>query len=185
MRPVFLKSQLYALIEDRTFVDKHLAQWQNASKVRLLKLEDQTDESVAFMLAEDYQEAFHDTFSSDDILALCKRFCCFCLDENRHLSATKENILKHFSDKEISLLVQVGALTIRSVGVWWISSPVLGRFLRAYKAGQRELLAMLRRKRFKEALLSVGDGRYASFSYHIVMPRFARCIFLLCSEFRS
>ncbi|TPP60038.1 Serine/threonine-protein kinase 19 [Fasciola gigantica] len=154
MRPVLLKSQLYALINDRTSVDKQLSQWQNASKIRLLKLEDETDESVAFQLAEDYRDSFRDTCPTDDTLALYKRFSDFALNENRHLSVTKDSILKQFSDKEISGLVQVGALTIRSVGVWWISSPVLGRFLKTYKAGQRELLTMLRRKRFKELLLS-------------------------------
>ncbi|KAG5445768.1 Serine/threonine-protein kinase 19 [Clonorchis sinensis] len=164
IRPTLVKSQIYTLVNNRTLVDAHLNKLQNAGKIRLLKLEDETDDSLGIMLSEDYIASFKDI----------EKFTSIVLTEQRALCVNKSTLLKTFSDAQITTLVQSGALTARTSGLWWVSSPCLGRFLKAYRTGQRALLAMLRRQRFKELLLSdiakreLGKGAILGYMYHVL-----------------
>ncbi|CAH8511627.1 unnamed protein product [Dicrocoelium dendriticum] len=174
VRPIILKSQLYAVIENRTSVDIQLGELHNSGRLRMLKVEDETDDSLGIMTAEDYYLAFQDAGVSDSHPTVINRFCNLVLSEHHGLSINKALLLQHFTDDEITILVHSGALTIRSTNLWWISSPQLGRFLRVYKIGQKSLLTLLRRQRFKELLLpaifSRGIGKAASLGslYHIL-----------------
>ncbi|KAF7240685.1 hypothetical protein EG68_11005 [Paragonimus skrjabini miyazakii] len=155
LRPILVKSQIYAVVANRNSVDSQLMRMQNDGKIRMLKLEDETDETLAIMRSEDYAASFRDVGVSDiDDTTVFERFCNWTLNDQRSLSVNKPTLLQQFTDKQITRLIQGGALTIRSVDLWWISSPCLGRFLKAYKAGQRALLALVRRQKFKELLLS-------------------------------
>ncbi|CAL8099942.1 unnamed protein product [Calicophoron daubneyi] len=174
IRPIIVKSQLYALVHNRTAVDANLNALQNSSEIRLLKLEDQVDDSVAIMRAVDYRKSFEDISPNEDERILFQKFCDLVIDKNRHLTVVKQTLSNYFTDKEISLLVQCGALTIRSPGCWWISAPSAGRFLTAYRNGQDAILRILRRKRFKELLLSdivnrdLGKKIVLGASYHVL-----------------
>lgn len=86
-----------------------------------------------------------------------ERFAEFTSQKYRYLSLCKRVASENFSDNEISILIQNGALTIKSENSWYISTPYLGAFIRAYKAGQRGLLTIIKKTRFKELLLSVSS----------------------------
>ncbi|TGZ67309.1 hypothetical protein CRM22_004858 [Opisthorchis felineus] len=174
IRPTLVRSQIYTLVNNRTLVDAHLNKLQNTGKIRLLKLEDETDDSLGIMLSEDYTASFNDIGASEEDCKLFEKFISVVLTEQRALCVNKSTLLKTFSDAQITTLVQSGALTTRTSGLWWISSPCLGRFLKAYRTGQRALLAMLRRQRFKELLLSdiakreLGKGAILGYMYHVL-----------------
>ncbi|GAA50820.1 serine/threonine kinase 19 [Clonorchis sinensis] len=75
IRPTLVKSQIYTLVNNRTLVDAHLNKLQNAGKIRLLKLEDETDDSLGIMLSEDYTASFKDIGASEEDCKLFGKFC--------------------------------------------------------------------------------------------------------------
>ncbi|VDP61934.1 unnamed protein product, partial [Schistosoma mattheei] len=103
-----------------------------------------------------------------------ERFAEFTSQKYHYLSLCKRVASENFSDNEISILIQNGALTIKSENSWYISTPYLGAFIRAYKAGQRGLLTIIKKTRFKELLLSeifhrnLGKGAYLGHMYHLL-----------------
>ncbi|KAA3672388.1 uncharacterized protein DEA37_0005351, partial [Paragonimus westermani] len=60
LRPILVKSQIYAVVANRNYVDSQLMRMQNDGKIRMLKLEDETDETLAIMRSEDYAASFQD-----------------------------------------------------------------------------------------------------------------------------
>uniref|UniRef100_G4LX16 Serine/threonine-protein kinase 19, putative n=3 Tax=Schistosoma mansoni TaxID=6183 RepID=G4LX16_SCHMA len=171
-RPIVLKSQLYTLVNNRNKVESQLSDMQTSQKIRLLNIDDQIDDSVGIMKSDDFVNSFRD-FSVDDSKIL-ERFAEFTSQKYHYLSLCKRVASEHFSDNEISILIQNGALTIKSENSWYISTPYLGAFIRAYKAGQRGLLAIIKKTRFKELLLSeifhrnLGKGAYLGHMYHLL-----------------
>nr|AAW25100.1 unknown [Schistosoma japonicum] len=171
-RPIVLKSQLYALLNNRNKVESQLSDMQKSQKIRLLYIDDEIDDSIGVMKSDDFVNSFRD-FSIDES-TLLERFAEFTSQKYHHLSLCKRITSENFSDNEISILVQNGALTIKSENSWYISTPYLGNFIRAYKAGQRGLLTLIKRTRFKELLLSeifhrnLGKGAYLGHMYHLL-----------------
>ncbi|VDP79367.1 unnamed protein product [Schistosoma curassoni] len=154
-RPIVLKSQLYTLVNNRNKVESQLSDMQTSQRIRLLNIDDQIDDSVGIMKSDDFVNSFRD-FSIDESKIL-ERFAEFTSQKYRYLSLCKRVASENFSDNEISILIQNGALTIKSENSWYISTPYLGAFIRAYKAGQRGLLTIIKKTRFKELLLSVSS----------------------------
>ncbi|KAL9656531.1 hypothetical protein ABK040_005293 [Willaertia magna] len=61
------------------------------------------------------------------------------------------NLLKRqVTDKEITLLIELGIFTIRDESSYHFTIPNIGIFLNDLKNGQNEILSILRRKQFKE-----------------------------------
>ncbi|CAH8551752.1 unnamed protein product [Schistosoma mattheei] len=157
-RPIVLKSQLYTLVNNRNKVESQLSDMQTSQRIRLLNIDDQIDDSVGIMKSDDF------------ILGLVIIILFLSFQNDLRNSLVKKN----FSDNEISILIQNGALTIKSENSWYISTPYLGAFIRAYKAGQRGLLTIIKKTRFKELLLSeifhrnLGKGAYLGHMYHLL-----------------
>ncbi|CAH8854990.1 unnamed protein product [Trichobilharzia szidati] len=173
-RPIILKSQLYALVKNKNKIESQLLEMQNSQKIRLLKIHDEIDDSVGIMKSDDFVSSFTELSCPVGDVELLEKFSDFCSKKYHHLSICKPVALENFSDGEISTLIHYGALTIKSESSWYISAPHLGRFLRAYKAGQRGLLTMIKRTKFKEILLSeifnrnLGKDSYLGHMYHIL-----------------
>ncbi|CAH8572626.1 unnamed protein product [Schistosoma guineensis] len=171
-RPIVLKSQLYTLVNNRNKVESQLSDMQTSQRIRLLNIDDQIDDSVGIMKSDDFVNSFRD-FSIDESKIL-ERFAEFTSQKYHYLSLCKRVASENFSDNEISILIQNGALTIKSENSWYISTPYLGAFIRAYKAGQRGLLTIIKKTRFKELLLSeifhrnLGKGACLGHMYHLL-----------------
>ncbi|CAH8562940.1 unnamed protein product [Heterobilharzia americana] len=172
--PIIMKSQLYALVKNRNRVESQLSEMQTSQKIRLLSVDDQIDDSVGIMKLDDFVNSFKDLSCSADDSQLLGRFCDFTTQKYQHLSICKRVASENFTDSELSTLIQYGALTIKSETSWYISTPHLGRFIQAYKAGQRGLLRLIKRTKFKELLLSeifhrhLGKGSDLGHMYHIL-----------------
>uniref|UniRef100_A0A0X3NW03 Serine/threonine-protein kinase 19 n=1 Tax=Schistocephalus solidus TaxID=70667 RepID=A0A0X3NW03_SCHSO len=150
--PFVLKNQLYALSCSRTHVDKELNELVSAGTLRTLRLFD--DEfSVVIMFTSDYERSLYlnETTLSKELI---NKFTEYVRKTSPPLNVTYDSVRNLFTDKDISTLIQVGILTIRSPCSWWLSSPQLGRFISSYKTGLRKLKDVFLRARLKELLLS-------------------------------
>ncbi|XP_058684293.1 serine/threonine-protein kinase 19 [Poecile atricapillus] len=63
-----------------------------------------------------------------------------------------------FGDRDVTALVAAGLLTVRDAGSWWLAVPGAGRFLRALLRGRRALLSLVRRSRHREVPLRELQG---------------------------
>uniref|UniRef100_A0A5K3FBF8 Serine/threonine-protein kinase 19 n=1 Tax=Mesocestoides corti TaxID=53468 RepID=A0A5K3FBF8_MESCO len=149
MRPVVMRNQLYALVGNRSLVDTEL---QSSSKYQLLNLFD--DEfSIAIVREDDFVKCFESVCSNSENTELIDRFITYLRATHPYLHVEGLSIRASFSDKEISALIHLGALLIKSSDSWWIGFPQLGRFRTAYRSCLQEFKGSLRRARFQELLL--------------------------------
>jgi len=162
--PVVLKNQLYALVSDRTEVDRELEQLKREGKIRSFNLRLKANE-FAFMFVDDYiaqveverrkvKQAAHEL--------VFDAFMKNVLPATRSEEYIEKERLRGLlfpgqvaSEEQLWLLVHAGLL-IRDmrpeIEGYWFSVPNIGAFVEACIKGRKEVALIFKRQKHQELL---------------------------------
>ncbi|KAE8585308.1 hypothetical protein XENTR_v10021273 [Xenopus tropicalis] len=153
--PLFLKHQLYSLLQDRTAVDRLLSSLQQKGEVCLVQTGFDPDTFMVVMTDDLRRTALSSSEGGSRATVVRKFLDCDLLLSPKISYGRDEVMMKHrFSDGEITKLVRAGLLTVRDAGSWWLAVPGAGRFITHFIKGRKALLSQIRRSRYKEVLLT-------------------------------
>ncbi|XP_063794186.1 inactive serine/threonine-protein kinase 19 isoform X2 [Pseudophryne corroboree] len=153
--PIFLRHQMYSLIQDRTTADRLLSTLQQKGEVCLVQPGFDADTFLVVM-SEDLRRTVIKSVDGSSGAPVVHKFLDSSLIASSKISYNREEMMeKHrFSDGEITQLVHAGLLTVRDAGSWWLSIPGAGRFISHFIKGRKAILAQISRSRYKEVLLT-------------------------------
>ncbi|CAI0434469.1 unnamed protein product [Linum tenue] len=136
IEPFVLRSQLYSSVKDRTQVDRELETLKRENMLRIFKLNTGQDDH-AIMFLEDYLNQ------------------CLLLSNGGKVK-----------DEHISLLINGGLLTRQLIdpNMYWFAIPNIGSILKGLSQGRKELLSLLKRRRYKEMMLAPLEKKRLRFS---------------------
>lgn len=151
---IVLKHQVYAIVHDKTTVDRELERLQQENKVQLFKLSTGADDYAIISLQK--LETHLRKVSPEDCTATVEKFITRVLSSHNDV-AIGEKMLgceKGFTEKEVSQLMASGLLTVQDVGSYWLSIPGLGSFMRQFVRGRDSMLRTLRTAKYNEIMQS-------------------------------
>ncbi|KAM9327037.1 inactive serine/threonine-protein kinase 19 [Gastrophryne carolinensis] len=153
--PMFLRHQMYSLIQDRTSVDRLLSSLQLKGEVCLVQV-GFDPETFLVVRNEDLRGSVIRSIDGSSRAAIVQKFLDCSLFSAAKISYDREEMMhKHrFSDPEITQLVRAGLLTVRDAGSWWLSVPGAGKFISHFIKGRKALLSQINKSRYKEVLLA-------------------------------
>ncbi|XP_057349689.1 serine/threonine-protein kinase 19 isoform X1 [Manis pentadactyla] len=187
--PIALKSQLYSLLPDRTVADRQLVrgaratdksfpasrkELQEQGEVRIIQLGFDLD-AHGIIFTEDYRTRVLRACDGRPYAGAVQKFLASVLPACGDLSFQQDQMTQTFGfkDPEITQLVNAGVLTVRDAGSWWLAVPGAGRFIKYFVKGRQTVLAMVRKAKYRELLLSELLGRRApaavrlGLTYHV------------------
>ncbi|CAI0434468.1 unnamed protein product [Linum tenue] len=176
IEPFVLRSQLYSSVKDRTQVDRELETLKRENMLRIFKLNTGQDDH-AIMFLEDYlnqiervTKRLEENKKSDtEVLEWFKKYVIDCKLEpsidHQELCLLLSNGGK-VKDEHISLLINGGLLTRQLIdpNMYWFAIPNIGSILKGLSQGRKELLSLLKRRRYKEMMLAPLEKKRLRFS---------------------
>jgi serine/threonine-protein kinase 19 len=149
---IVLKHQVYAIVHDKTTVDRELERLQEENKVRLFKLSTGADDYAITSLEK--LEAHLQRVSPEDCKETVQKFFFRVLRNYNDVAIDKKRLSdeKGFTEKEVSQLMSSGLLTVQDVGSYWLSVPGLGSFMKHFVKGRDCMLRTLRTARYNEIM---------------------------------
>ncbi|KAM5146719.1 inactive serine/threonine-protein kinase 19 [Mantella aurantiaca] len=153
--PMFLRHQMYSMIQDRTSVDRLLSSLQQEGEVCLVQPGFDPDTFLVVM-SEDLRAAVIRSVDETSRAAIVQKFLDSSLFSSSKISYDREEMMhkNRFSDREITQLVNAGLLTVRDAGSWWLSVPGAGKFVSHFIKGRKALVSQISKSRYKEVLLT-------------------------------
>jgi serine/threonine-protein kinase 19 len=153
--PLVFQHQIYALLKNRTHVDCEIETLTQQKHIIQFKLEHCIN-SVGLMLFKDYEQLL--------LLAMAKQQ----QQANSVLSKFLHHLRSHdltvaldghfvisemnVTDRDMTVLVNYGFLTIRDAKSFWLGVPNVGNLLSQLMKGRKEIRRCLKRKPFQEML---------------------------------
>lgn len=139
--PLILFKQIHALISDPTVIDDEVDGLARADyrKIRL-----PTSEEALVLLAD---------FDRIPKSKIASRFVRELLPRVKSPVVSQRLIDAHFEDDVSAVLVREGLLTMRDEISFWLAIPDMGEILRNRRAGNAEILALLKKAPYQEMLL--------------------------------
>ncbi|XP_063287523.1 inactive serine/threonine-protein kinase 19 [Pelobates fuscus] len=168
--PLFLRHQLYSLIQDRTAVDRLLSSLQQKGELCLIQAGFDSDTFLVVM-DKDLRRTSLASCDGGSRAQIVSKFLESGLFSPSKISYGREEMMQknRFSDGEITQLVRAGLLTVRDAGSWWLSVPGAGKFTRHFIKGRKAILSQINRSRYKEVLLTDLSTRKAPPSLRLGM----------------
>eukprot|EP01127_Copromyxa_protea_P019459 TRINITY_DN6322_c0_g1_i1.p1 TRINITY_DN6322_c0_g1~~TRINITY_DN6322_c0_g1_i1.p1 ORF type:complete len:263 (-),score=38.35 TRINITY_DN6322_c0_g1_i1:82-870(-) len=152
-----LQTQVYALVSDRTQVDKELNELQRAGIIRMFKIPVSADEySYCFM--EDFHkivDRIKAEIQNPENVSLLENFVEKVILQHSHVSITAQGLRNLMEDPECNILelVSMGFL-VQVNDVYLFTVPGSAKVYAPARAVRTELMTMMNRQPFKEILLS-------------------------------
>lgn len=166
--PIIYQHQIYSLVKNRTSVDREIEYLKNSNKIRLFRCDSNTDD-IAIVYISDFKQHLDEhlfEFEKENIKQIVtnskiteseykkfiNKFYDEILNEVKDQSISQCDLKKiyHLSEKEITILVQTGLLTIKDPSSWWFAIPFVGNFRRDLIECRRNIVNVLRKKKFNE-----------------------------------
>eukprot|EP00727_Mastigamoeba_balamuthi_P004121 m51a1_g13706 hypothetical protein (271) ;mRNA; f:78055-79275 len=157
--PLALRSQVLARVIDRTAAERELLALRERNEVREVQ---QASEDCVILTGE-YVAACRSALAEPEDAPLLAAFVDRVLPSFRKPAVAGDALLAALGEAlpgpvpaldHATRLMQAGLLT-QQAGEYWFAVPNASHYLRMCAAGRRELVALLKRRRFSEAL--VGD----------------------------
>jgi hypothetical protein len=164
-RILFL-NQLYAVHNDRTGVDREIDRLKRANCLLMFKYDSASTQQneICICAMDDFVEHVCDLFDQSShagALGAHKRqqvksSIIKILKQIKELSVDSTQLRVDFnlSDADITLLIQLGLLTIKSsnrmLTSYWLSIPGIGKFKRVIEQSRRLLINSLRKNKYNE-----------------------------------
>ena len=169
--PIIHQHQIYSMIQNKTAVDREIESLRASNKVRLFKA-DSNLEDISICSTDDFKNHIkthvlnfndktvkeiisHSKTSQSEFKCLIEKFQNEILNEFKELSITEFELKKnyHLTESEITVLIQIGLLTIKNPSSWWFAIPFVGTFRKNLTDARKSLLNVLKKKKYKEASL--------------------------------
>jgi serine/threonine-protein kinase 19 len=159
-----LSHQIYALVKNRTTVDRYLEALRVDKKIIMFKSDDHSSNLInnganndLFICDYDEFKQFIDEVVKPNANEQVKWLVNFYLEkilphETNELSIEKATLLIKYnlSEKDFTSLFKLGMLTIKSSTDFWFSVPFIGNFRRTLVDCRRNFLSLLRKQKFQE-----------------------------------
>ncbi len=142
--PIFYQHQIYSIVESRTRVDREIEELKNSNQLRFFKC-DSITEDIAICYTRDYKKHIKEhllDFENETIKQiitnskasqiefknLLEKFQEQILDEIKDLSVNEFDLKNtyHLNEREITILIQTGLLTIKNSSSWYFAIPFVG-----------------------------------------------------------
>ncbi|XP_062503239.1 inactive serine/threonine-protein kinase 19-like [Corticium candelabrum] len=151
---ISLKHQVYAVVDDKTVVDRELERLQQENKIRLFKLSTGPDDYAVISVR--ILKAHLQSVTHEDSRETVDRFFARVLSSHNDVAISKRTLSceKGFTERDVSRLIACGLLTVQDVGSYWISIPGLGLFMRYFVRGRDTVLRTLRKTKYNEMMQS-------------------------------
>lgn len=170
--PFVLRSQLYSSVKDHTLVDRELEVLKQEMSIRLFKLSTGQDD-YGILFSEDYDEQIRaskkrmERRHSENDVVVFDWFTSHVLPKHVDVGITQANLESLLSnagcvqENHISLLIKAGLLVrqLADATSYWFAIPNVGYLLKFITQGRKELLSFLKRRKYKEMLLSALEKR--------------------------
>nr|XP_054763251.1 serine/threonine-protein kinase 19-like [Lytechinus pictus] len=153
--PILLKHQLYSIIQNKTQVDREVDQLRDKKEIRLFRYGNSKDvDEFCIVFSDDYLSHVRKTANQQGISDLIDRFVPEILEKMNNITFTRQMLcdVHRFKDKEITMLVNAGMLTVRDVGSWWLSIPGAGIFMKNFSKGRQSVLRAIKKSKYREIL---------------------------------
>ncbi|XP_065832920.1 inactive serine/threonine-protein kinase 19-like [Oscarella lobularis] len=153
---VALKHQIYALIDDRTRVDRDLDRLTADNRIRTFKM-NTTPNEYAVVWMDDLVAHLDRVLLRDDDenrRRLARKFVGKCLACYADVAVDRAHLCDDlgFSVADIRALIAMGLLTARDVGSYWLSLPGMGAYVQALTKGREAALRAIRSTKYKEIM---------------------------------
>lgn len=142
--PIFYQHQIYSIVENRTRVDREIEELKNSNQIRIFKCDSNT-EDIAICFTGDFKKHIREQLldfeketikqiitnfksSQAEFKALIEKFQDQILDDIKELSVCELDLKKtyHLNEREITVLIQTGLLTIKNSSSWYFAIPFVG-----------------------------------------------------------
>lgn len=166
--PIFYQHQIYSTVENRTRVDREIEELKNSNQLRIFKC-DSITEDIAICYTDDFKKHIREQLldfeketikqiitnsksSQGEFKTLIEKFQDQILDEIKDLSVSEFDLKStyHLNEREITVLVQTGLLTIKNSSSWYFAIPFVGNFRRNLIEARRASINILKKKKFNE-----------------------------------
>ncbi|XP_065185794.1 inactive serine/threonine-protein kinase 19-like [Sycon ciliatum] len=154
MPPLALKHQLYAVVNDRTLVDRQLVDLSQRGVVQQFHLTTGLDE-YAVVFQSDYKRHVQGCCVSTDTESDIGKLVDSLLEGVHGDVTVSKELLKErleFSESDVTLLVSSGVLVMCNVNAWYLAIPNASVFVKALTKGRQLILRSIRQQRHKEIL---------------------------------
>lgn len=174
--PFVLQSQLYSSIQDRTQVDREIESLRRDRVVRIFKLNTGQDDH-AIMFIDDYisqiervVRRMEDKKQND--LVVFEWFKTHVVQSKLETGISHQELWSllliggKVKEEHISQLINAGLLIRQLIdqNKYWFSIPNIGSVLKGLSQGRNELLSVLRRRKYKEMMMSCLEKKRLRFS---------------------
>lgn len=150
--PIFYQHQIYSIVENRTRVDREIEELKNSNQIRIFKCDSNT-EDIAICYTSDFKKHIREHLldfeketikqiisnfksSQGDFKALIDKFQDQILDDIKELSVSEFDLKStyHLNEREITVLIQTGLLTIKNSSSWYFAIPFVGNIRSNFKS---------------------------------------------------
>ncbi|XP_030839811.1 serine/threonine-protein kinase 19 [Strongylocentrotus purpuratus] len=151
--PILLKHQLYSVIQNKTQVDREVDQLRDKKEIKIFRYGKDGDE-FCIVFTADYISHVRKIATQQGVSALIDRFIPEILEKMNNITFSRQTLcdVHGFKDKEITMLVIAGMLTVRDVGSWWLSIPGAGIFMKNFSKGRQSVLRAIKKAKYREIL---------------------------------
>lgn len=165
---IVFQHQIYSMIDNRTQVDRDIEKLLSTNQIRTFKCDTSTDD-VAICHCSDYKIYIKNNlfdFNKETVKQIMKnadmpegefknlinKFQDRILDDVKELSVSQFELKSsyHLTEREITVFIQCGLLTIKNPSSWWFAIPFVGNFRRDLIDARKLTMNLLRKKKFKE-----------------------------------
>lgn len=142
--PIFYQHQIYSIVENRTRVDREIEDLKNSNQIRIFKCDSNT-EDIAICYTGDFKKHIREHLldfeketikqiitnfksSQGEFKALIEKFQDQILADIKELSVSELDLKStyHLNEREITVLIQTGLLTIKNSSSWYFAIPFVG-----------------------------------------------------------
>jgi hypothetical protein len=151
--PVMLQSQLSSIIESKSALESQLRKLAEDGEILIF--------SNALSGGNSNFIVFYQDFANIQAEGIYHRFVTQVLGKNNQPGMirwiSKEDLMKKwkFRESEVRQLVNSGYLAIHEVGLYTLSLPGAGQFVKAYNQGDKSIRSAIKRAKYQEVLQNV------------------------------
>jgi len=148
---IIWKHQLYALISDRTNVDKDLHQLIEKKVLRSFAMGSTMGKNeLALCFADEYKNLVNKILTGPLFLKFWSM-----LERNSDCKFAKDDLIETYglNESNIKELVSLGVISLhQSVGFYILSIPSCGDYSKKFEDGRKAILNIIKKNKFKEIL---------------------------------
>ncbi len=149
--PVVMQHQLYALIQNRTEVDRWIDRMKARGILRAFKLGIGMDEFALVQMSDYVEQAQRSASGGGEIARLVAEFVEKVAKQVVDVSIGRAELEERhgLSEQDVRELVRCGLLLVRGETSYWIALPGAGHYIESLRKGRSDLIKAIQRSKYK------------------------------------